>query len=193
MLAIHQIEHPFQKLDIVRELFTEYVEGTRYSYTYSGDLNNDGSGLNDLIYIPSDADINNMAFTGDVNSQRTALKNYITQDKYLAGRRGQYAEKYGALAPWYSHWDFRVLQDIKLQGQNNIQVSLDFLNFGNLLNSSWGVREYATYTGLAQPLAVSVAGSVPTYTFDTAQKTTFFNDFSLLSRWQMQLGLRYIF
>lgn len=174
-------------------LFTEYVEGTRYSYTYSGDLNNDGSGLNDLIYIPSDADINNMAFTGDVNSQRTALKNYITQDKYLAGRRGQYAEKYGALAPWYSHWDFRVLQDIKLQGQNNIQVSLDFLNFGNLLNSSWGVREYATYTGLAQPLAVSVAGSVPTYTFDTAQKTTFFNDFSLLSRWQMQLGLRYIF
>ena len=26
MLAIHQIEHPFQKLDIVRELFTEYVE-----------------------------------------------------------------------------------------------------------------------------------------------------------------------
>ncbi len=26
MLAIHQIEHPFQKLDTVRELFTEYVE-----------------------------------------------------------------------------------------------------------------------------------------------------------------------
>ncbi len=87
----------------------------------------------------------------------------------------------------------RVLQDVGVSAGNKFQVSLDILNVGNLINSNWGVRQYATYTGLAQPLAVSVKDNVPTYSFDTAVKSTFQNDFSLLSRWQMQLGLRYIF
>lgn len=174
-------------------LFTEFVEGSRYSYTYSGDINNDGSGLNDLIYIPTDAEINTMNFNGDATNQRTALKSYIAQDDYLSGRRGQYAEKYGALAPWYNHWDLRILQDFNLPQNQTIQLSLDLLNAGNLINSGWGVRQFSTYTGLTQPLAVQVTNGVPAYNFDTAQKTTYFNDFSLLSRWQMQLGLRFIF
>jgi hypothetical protein len=30
---------------------------------------------------------------------------FINQDKYLSERRGQYAERYGALAPWRGKWD----------------------------------------------------------------------------------------
>ena len=46
-----------------------------------------------------------------------------------------------------------------------------------------------------QPLGVSVdpATGTPTYTFDTNLKNTFSQDFSLLSRWQAQIGLRFIF
>ena len=111
----------------------------------------------------------------------------------LRNNRGRYAEKYGALSPWYSRWDMRILQDYSLPNKNVIQLSIDILNVGNLLNSDWGVRQYATYTGLVQPLAVTVDNTVPTYTFDTTPRTTFFNDFSLASRWQLQVGLRYSF
>ena len=67
------------------------------------------------------------------------------------------------------------------------------LNIGNLISSSWGVRQRATNTGLSQPIAVSVTDGDPVYTFDDALTQTFFNDFGLNSRWQAQLGLRYIF
>jgi hypothetical protein len=174
-------------------IFAEYVEGKRYSYTYSGDLNNDGSFLNDLIYIPTDSEIDQMNFSGNASTQRTALKNYIAQDDYLSDRRGEYAEKYGALSPWYSSWDLRILQDFNMKNGNQVQFSIDILNVGNLISSSWGVREFATNTGLAQPIGVGVNNGVPEYSFSTEQKTTYFNDFSPLSRWQMQFGLRYSF
>ncbi len=175
-------------------LFTEYAQGGRFSFTYAGDINNDGSGLNDLIYIPTDAQIDGMNFTGSTAAaQKAAFKSYIAQDDYLSSRRGNYAEKYASLSPWYNHWDLRVLQDIKVSTGNKFQVSLDILNVGNLINSSWGVRQYATYTGLVQPISVAVNNGAPIYTFDQSQKTTFFDDFNLASRWQMQIGLRYIF
>jgi Carboxypeptidase regulatory-like domain len=175
-------------------VFTEYVKGGRYSYTYSGDINGDGSGLNDLIFIPTDAQIDFMAFSGDAASQRSALKSYIAQDKYLNDHRGQYSEKYGALSPWYSHWDLRLAQDLVLKNKNVVQFTMDILNVGNMISNKWGVRQFATQTGLSQPLAVSVdATNKPIYQFDVSQKQTFYNDFSLLSRWNMQLGLRYSF
>jgi hypothetical protein len=174
-------------------LFTEYAKGGRFSYTYAGDINNDGSGLNDLMYIPTDAEIDAMKFSGaDASTQKAAFKAYIAQDDYLSANRGNFAEKYAALSPWYNHWDLRLLQDLNMK-TNKLQLSIDILNVGNLISSSWGVRQYATYTGLTQPVAVSVADGVPTYTFDVSQKSTFFDDFNIPSRWQMQVGLRYIF
>ena len=176
-------------------LFTEYVRGGRYSYTYSGDINGDGSGLNDLMYVPTDAQIDAMNFVGDAAAQRAAFKSYIAQDKYLSGIRGKNTEKYAALSPWYNHWDLRVAQDFNLPKKQTIQVTMDILNIGNLFSDKWGVRQYATYTGLAQPVAYSGndANGKPQYQFDVSQKSTYFNDFSLLSRWQLQLGLRYSF
>lgn len=176
-------------------VFTEYVKGGRYSYTYSGDLNGDGSGLNDLLFVPTDAQIDGMAFSGDATSQRSALKSYIAQDKYLSGLRGQMTEKYGALSPWYNHWDVRLAQTLHLKNKNTVQLSVDILNAGNLISNKWGVRQFATQTGLVQPLAVASvdAAGKPTYQFDSTLKQTFYNDFSLLSRWNMQLGLRYSF
>lgn len=173
--------------------FFEYAQGGRFSYTYSGDLNSDGSNLNDLIYIPTTNDITNMNFSGDAGAQaeqRTALEAFIQQDEYLNENRGGYAEKYDILSPWYSRWDVRVLQDYILPNNNVVQLSLDMLNIGNFINSEWGVRQFPTNT---QPIGVSVADGVPTYSFDTNLKNTFINDFSLGSRWQLQVGLRYIF
>lgn len=181
----------YGKMATTVSAFFQYVQGGRYSYTYSGDLNNDGSGLNDLIYIPTDAQIDQMNFAGsDAAAQRTALKAYIAQDDYLSGHRGQVAEKYATLSPWYNNWDVRILQDLGI-GNNKLQLSIDVLNIGNMLSSKWGVRQIPTNT---QPIGIAgFNGDAPIYAFPTDLKTTFTPDPSFLSRWQAQIGLRYSF
>ena len=182
------------KMATTISFFFEYAKGGRFSYTYSGDVNNDGSGNNDLIYIPTDSEIDQMTFdesAATAASQRTAMKSYFAQDDYLSGRRGQYAEKYAILSPWFSRWDMRILQDLYLgENGNTLQFSIDLLNAGNFISSSWGVRQIPVNT---QPIGVSVNNGDPTYSFDASLTSTFTDDFSLLSRWQMQFGLRYIF
>ncbi|MBO0933109.1 TonB-dependent receptor [Fibrella aquatilis] len=176
----------------------EYAEGNRFSFTYGGDINNDGAFDNDLLFIPTAAQVGQMRFSGDDAAQagqRTALEKYIQQDDYLNSHRGEVAGKFASMTPWFSTFDLRVMQDLRIRKANTIQFSLDVLNFGNLLNSDWGVRQIASYTGLAQPLGASAdpkTGAV-VYSFDANQKSTFFNDTQLISRWRMQFGLRYSF
>lgn len=177
--------------------FFEYAQGGRFNYTYGGDINNDGATGNDLIYIPTSAEINSMIFTGGV-SQGTAFDAFINQDNYLSDRRGQYAARYGALSPWRGKWDFKIMQDYNFKissasnKTNTIQFSIDVLNLGNLINSDWGLVQVPTSV---QPIGVSVnqTTKVPTYTFNGTQTKTFNYDASLLSRWQAQFGIRYIF
>ena len=124
-----------------------------------------------------------------------ALEAYIQQDDYLSERRGKYAERYGAIAPWRGRWDVKFLQDLNIKisedKTNTIQFSIDILNFGNLLNSDWGVIQQPNNV---QPIGVSVDGTgTPTYSFNANQTKTFGYDSSLASRWQAQVGLRYIF
>ncbi|MEL6356638.1 MAG: TonB-dependent receptor, partial [Bacteroidota bacterium] len=163
-------------------LFFQYAQGGRFSYTYSGDINRDGSSLNDLILIPSESQLAEMNFVSE--DQRRAYGNFIEQDEYLRENRGRYAERYAILSPWFSNWDLRIAQDFKVGTDNNVQFTIDILNFGNLLSSEWGVRQFPTNT---QPVGVSFNDQgEPVYSFDPELTSTFTNDFSLLSRWQMQ-------
>jgi len=178
--------------------FFEYARGGRFSYTYAGNINGDTSGQNnDLLYVPTSAEIQQMQFDPSGGPQQgVALDAYISQDDYLSGRRGQYAERYGAQAPWRGRWDVKFLQDYKIKisekKTNTIQFSIDVLNIGNLVNSDWGLVQQANNTS---PIGVSVDPGtlVPTYSFNPNQTETFGYDSSLASRWQMQFGLRYIF
>lgn len=176
-------------------LFTEVTRGGRFSYTYSGDANNDGSPLNDLIYIPTESELAaGYSFSGNAQqqqSQRQAFEAFIEQDDYLSERRGQYAEKYALLSPWFSRFDLRLTQELNL-GKNSIEFSMDFLNIGNLFNSDWGVRENPTNT---QPVSISVDPNTqePTYSFEPDLENTYTNTFDLESRWRLQFGLRYSF
>ncbi|WP_299536316.1 carboxypeptidase regulatory-like domain-containing protein [Ulvibacterium sp.] len=174
--------------------FFEYAQGGRFNYTYAGNINNDSSFQNnDLLYIPTAAEVQQMQFSGP--GQAEAFEAYIQQDDYLSDNRGEYFDRYGALAPWRSRWDVKILQDFNFNVAGNrvhtIQFSIDILNFGNLLNSDWGVVQQPNNLN---PLSVSVdANNVPTYTFNPTLTETFGFDSSLLSRWQAQFGLRYIF
>jgi hypothetical protein len=186
-------------------LFGSWTSGNRFAYVYGGDINNDGTFSNDLMYVPTNEEIDDMNFSplpdinGEIQSpdvQRATFRNFIAQDKYLSKRRGQYTEKYAGETPWYSQLDLRILQDLNIKTgkkTNTIQLSIDFINIGNLLNSEWGVRQYATTAGYFQPLTVSYNNNNPVYNFDPTLYSTFVTSPDLQSRWQMQLGLRYIF
>ncbi|WP_109852750.1 carboxypeptidase regulatory-like domain-containing protein [Aquimarina sp. AU58] len=179
--------------------FAEFAQGGRFNYTYAGDINGDGSSLNDLIYIPTQTELATYAFSGasfnEREAQRAAFEAYIRQDDYLSENRGSYAERYGAIAPWRNKVDFKLLQDFNInvgERTNTIQLSLDVLNLGNLINSDWGLVQQPNNV---QVLGVNVdtATNTPTYSFDSNLVDTFGYDSSLQSRWQAQVGLRYIF
>jgi len=177
--------------------------GNRYSFIYSGDVNGDGQGGNDLIYIPRDqseivfADCTSGCGSNVTPSQQwAALDAFIKQDKYLESHRGQIAERFGEVNPWYSNIDLKVMQDFALGGlhQHNFQLSVDVLNFANLLNSDWGVRKIAS-AAATSPLRFTGnfdANGAPIFNF-TGPKRTFIDDPSIFSRWRAQLGLRYFF
>ena len=164
-----------------------YSGGNRYSHVYSNDLNGDGYS-NDLIYIPTDE--NDIVLTDP--TEWDALDAFISQDPYLSENRGNIAERNGLVNPWFSNIDLKVLNEFNTSA-GKFQLSFDILNFANLINDGWGVRKVADQSALA-PLSVteiSEAG-VPTFDFNGAE-STFIDDASIFSRWQMQIGLRYIF
>jgi outer membrane receptor for ferrienterochelin and colicin len=122
------------------------------SYTFSGDLNGDTGTNNDLIYIHRDiSEMNFAQFTVAATGrtftpaeQAQAWEAYIAQDPYLSERRGQYAERNAVFLPFVRRLDFSVAQDLftNLGGRrHSVQFRVDALNFGNLLNSNWGVGQ----------------------------------------------------
>jgi hypothetical protein len=184
-------------------LFWEFAEGNsfrgaggnRYSFIYSGDVNGDGAN-NDLIYIPESASDINLADPGQWN----ALDAFIEQDKYLSQHRGEIAERFGLLNPWYTDLSLRILQDFIFgsgEKENVLQVSFDFENLLNMFSSSWGVRQVASSAAL-NPLIFTgnIDGNEPEFLVNDAIASgalteTFEDDLGEFSRWRIQLGIRY--
>jgi len=190
--------------------------GDRYSYTYGGDLNNDGVS-NDLIYIPKDpSEITFTSFsypngvTYTAQQQSDLFFKYIDQDKYLSKHKGQYAERNGAKFPWRNQVDVKFVQDLFVtagKSRNTIQFSLDIFNFGNFLNSNWG--KFKTLNALfstagnqllvpTNQASIVPGGTVrPTFRLATDRNgpitSTFRDNVSITSTYYMQFGLRYIF
>ncbi|MCZ8020494.1 MAG: carboxypeptidase regulatory-like domain-containing protein [Cyclobacteriaceae bacterium] len=121
--------------------------GNNFSYTYNGDVNSDGNNVTDLIYIPrNQSEIvlvpSNASDTRTVDQIWSQLDNYIKQDDYLNSRRGQYAERNGALSPWVHRLNLSVLQDYNFDvngRRRTLQFSLNLENALNLLDSKFGL------------------------------------------------------
>jgi hypothetical protein len=177
--------------------------GNRYSFTYSGDVNGDGATGNDLIYIPRDQNEIILSetdaggnFYQTASQQWDDLNTFIEQDDYLSEHRGEIAERFGALNPWFSNIDLRILQDFSFDlgsERHTFQLSFDILNVANFLNSDWGVRKVASGAATIPLRFVRFnASGDPEFNF-VGPEETYIDDPGLFSRWRMQLGLRYFF
>ncbi len=181
-------------------LFAELAEGPRHSYIYAGDLNGDGVGGNDLLYVPkNEADINLVDIPGgdDAATQWDKLDAFIKQDDYLNDNRGKITDRNGAVGEWFTDIDLRIMQDFKIamyDKMHTFQLSLDILNLGNLINSDWGVRTIAGSSAKAPLIFTGLnAQNEPELQFTGDAADTFLDDISIESRWQIQLGLKYYF
>ena len=185
-------------------LFGEIAKGNNYSYTYNGDLNNDGNNSSDLMFIDYTPNFVAQAASGG-NPARTAAEQlaawqqFVDATPYLRQNIGQYAGRNEAYLPMVSRFDLRVVQDIFTNigaRKHTIQVTADIFNFGNMLFKSSGLRQITT---TSQPLIFRGYDGTGRPTFNLQQQsgqlvnTPWVDNFSLASTWSMQLGVRYIF
>jgi hypothetical protein len=176
-----------------------------YSFVVNGDMNGDGNNSTDLMYIPNNASeltfeqftSNGVTFTPAMQAE--AFEQFISNSPYLKNNRGQFAERNAARAPWLNQLDLKFLQDFYItQGgkRHTLQFSADVLNFSNLLNKDWGIRERYVINNPLQFRSIDAAGK-PVYRLyqSGGQLATnvFEDNVGINSTWALQLGLRYSF
>jgi len=179
-------------------LFYSGYSAGGYSFTYANDMNGDGYAT-DLIYIPSER--------GDINFVTTADEDaffaFMEQDNYLKNHKGQYAEAYAARAPWVHIFDLRVAQNFSINTgdtKHTLQLTLDLLNFGNLINSNWGVSKnmYSSNNGQILTYEGVDVNNVPSFSmvkdtegaYLTETYSTYYN---YTECWTLLIGARYSF
>ena len=192
---------PFRHKGLLRKtslnLFYSGYSASGYSFAYTNDMNGDGIN-NDMMYIPKDD--SEIKFKNEAD--RTAFWNFVDQDSYLKNHKGEYAEAYAAHAPWVHRFDLRITEDFSFKAgktEHHFQLSLDFMNIGNMINSKWGVMKNASssngcrilkYEGMDDnktPIfsMYKINGEYPTETYSYNRIYT--------ECWKMQVGIRYIF
>lgn len=191
-----------------------------FSYLYNRGGNyalhgNDGGGdFTDLLYVPQNQDdINLIAYPNDDGVEVSAeqqwqdLNAFIENDPYLNKRRGDYALRNAARLPFEHVVDLKFLQDFYIKTAdgktNTLQLSIDIFNFTNMLNKNWGRRydiSFNTYNlvdfeGFVDPVA---GDFTPQFTYRNSnqnrEEIANIDDTGIYSsRWQAQVGIRYIF
>lgn len=177
--------------------------GYAYSHFYRGDANRDGTSDHELMYIPKNRD----ELLWETPEDADAYFAFAAKDPYLSANSGKYAERYAAHLPWYNQFDLRILQDfiIKTKGiSNKLQFSADVVNFGNMIDSGWGLRKELTLRTNASnnsfPLQV-VGKDAETGMLKVRMqkiggefvKEPFQDPSTVAGTWGLQLGIRYFF
>jgi hypothetical protein len=196
----------------------EGQSGNLYSYIYGAgnNLTGEDSRNRELIYIPAneseivfgeyDNDLEEVVVYNDAESAAAwaDLNAFIEKDDYLSENRGSYAERNQSRTPFENRFDLRILQDFYIEmpngKRNTLQLSLDIFNLGNLLNKKWGRLYDRSFGGyeLLQFEGFAPGTDTPVFSYDPFNGgQPYYGDFKdrgvISSRWQMQVGVRYIF
>lgn len=118
--------------------------GAPVSYVYDGSMTRDDGpfGAYDLIYVPTQNELQNMLFlpntvngiTYSSDAQKEALNRFIENDNYLRKRRGSYAERNGSRLPFTHVVDLRFRYEIRIKRYK--RVSDDVAGWLQPLNRS---------------------------------------------------------
>ena len=177
-------------------LLYQGYSGMRYSLTYasSSDINNDGIYGNTTLYIPTESELQSMAFENE--EQRKAFGEMIEDTPALRRSRGRFLARNAMQTPFEHHLDLHIAQDIYFgkESSRKVQLSLDVINLGSLISKDWGASYYLSDYKLSPVEAYDIstdANGNRTAKYRYVGATVSRND--LLSRWRMQVGVRIIF
>lgn len=118
-------------------LFYEGRKGKPYSWTFNNDMNGDGVGGNDLMYIPTGPGGNDVVFRGGAAEEARFWQ--VVRDNGLDRFAGSVVDRNSEFSPWTNSFDIRITQQLPgfMQG-HKAEIALDILNVGNLINKDWG-------------------------------------------------------
>jgi len=169
--------------------------GAPFNVTYNGDLNGDGSTGNDLIFIPTDAQIDQMPFSAtqtlSEEAQRADLKAFLASADYLKDHRGKYFKRNAANMDFEHHFDLRIMQDFKFKAGNRthtFQLTFDAMNIGNMFNHEWGKESYLSNNSYS-PIKYNKGK----YQYLNGADYNPFSISDIYSRWRGQIGIKYFF
>ena len=182
-------------------LFYEGRMGKPYSWTINNDLNGDGLGGNDLMYVPKGPQSGEVLFYGDTTTSHVNEDKFwaiVNANKELSDAKGGVVKRNGSFAPFVNSFDIRVSQEIPgFSSKHKGVLAFDFLNFGNMLNKKWGridevsfqsagatARSFVNYAGIKDGKYVYAVQDLEDYTTRQAKGE---------SQWAVQVTLRYEF
>ncbi|MGE0554158.1 MAG: hypothetical protein AB7R55_12080 [Gemmatimonadales bacterium] len=171
--------------------------GNPFAYIVNGDVNGDGLGTNDLIYVPSSASDISLADPSDY----ATLDAFIQGEACLRDSRGKIMARNTCRNPWTSFVNMRLSKFVRTVSGQGLEISADVFNLLNLINGDWGlIRESNLFeqktllnlTGYDDRGTPSTADDRGIYSLST---NNFYRDRVqvLSSRWRIQLGAKYIF
>jgi hypothetical protein len=185
-----------------------YLGGSGFPYTYlaggdqaTGDLNADGTPLNDPIYIPRDAnDAAEITFDSTVFSaaaQRAAFESFIQGAPCLRRQRGRIMERNSCRSPWVNTLNVGVRQSLPAVRGHTVALELQVFNALNLVNPRWGrisipsgITAATSQVNVLTHTAQTTSGQ-SVFRFDPATRR--FDAGNVDSYYQIQLGMRYSF
>ncbi|MBR4994906.1 MAG: TonB-dependent receptor [Alistipes sp.] len=174
--------------DVTAGVVYQLTSGQRYSLTFgeSVDFNGDGVYGSTLMYIPTEDELSRMRFA-DGDSRRK-WNDYIKANDYLSEHRGEFAARNAMQAPVESRIDLHLAHGFYFSRESSrrLELTLDVMNFGNLLCRHWGSYYNVGNVRLQPVTVVSQQDGELVYRFTNGDLTP--ND--LMSRWSMQLGVR---
>lgn len=184
-------------------VFYEGRKGKPYSWTYRNDLNGDGVAGNDLMYVPSAFGSGEVVFLGDTATNKTnetLFWSIVDANKALRDAKGGVVKRNSAFSPFTNSFDVRVSQEIPgFSPKHKGVLTLDILNFGNLLNNRWGrINEVGfSSAGGQRRTFVNYVGLDPNGKY-IYQVNSVVDDYTLRqvkgeSQWAAQITARYEF
>jgi hypothetical protein len=183
--------------------FFEARNGKPYSWVYSNDMNGDGQGGNDLMYLPDvgEAVFTNATLCGNALPCGAAEVEFwdivATHD---IGARGEVVKRNSAFAPWANTLDLRISQELPgFFRDHKSEIWVDVLNVGNLINKDWGLIDEVGFQsdgGQARSFVnfrgIDGEGRY-IYEVQSPEEALLRRDNRGESRWGVQVGFRYSF